>query len=154
MYAKVEAEENVMLRSDNGGDSWYVINDNPRSTNNRPFYFQELAVDSKDPNRVYNIYQPLSVSYDGAKAFDPTPMIPADETKGIHADFHSFWVNPNDPEHFIIGGDGGLGITYDHGKVGTFQRLFRSLSFIKLMLIMIDPIMFMAACRIMVIGLD
>ncbi len=122
IYAKVEAEKNVMLRSDNGGESWYVVNDNPRFTNNRPFYFQELAVDTKDPNRLYNIYQPLSVSYDGGKSFDPTPMIPADETKGVHADFHAFWVNPNDPHNFIIGGDGGLGITNDHGKSWYFPE--------------------------------
>ena len=49
-------------------------------------------------------------------------MIPADETKGIHADFHAIWINPNDPEHFIIGGDGGLGITKDHGKSWYFPE--------------------------------
>ena len=122
VYAKVEATKNLLYRSDDGGANWYVVNDNPRFTNNRPFYFQELAVDSKDPNRLYNIYQPLSVSYDGGKTFDPEPMIPADETKGIHADFHAFWVNPNDPKHFIIGGDGGLGITHDHGKSWYFPE--------------------------------
>lgn len=122
VYAKVEAEKNALYRSDDGGRSWKMINDNPRFTNNRPFYFQELAVDSRDPNRLYNIYQPLSVSYDGGKSFDPTPMIPADETKGIHADFHAFWVNPADPEHFIIGGDGGIGITNDHGKSWYFPE--------------------------------
>ncbi len=122
IYAKIEATKNALYRSDNGGLSWYKINDNPRFTNNRPFYFQELAVDSKDPNRLYNIYQPLSLSYDGGKTFDPVPMIPADETKGIHADFHAFWMNPNDPEHFIIGGDGGIGITYDHGKSWYFPE--------------------------------
>jgi hypothetical protein len=92
-----------------------LINDHPRFTNNRPFYFQDLAVDPADQNRLYNIYQPLHLSYDGGKNFDPIPMIPADETKGVHADFHAFWVNPNDPQHFIIGGDGGIGITRDHG---------------------------------------
>ncbi len=122
VYAKVEAEKNALYRSDDGGRSWQMINDNPRFTNNRPFYFQELAVDSKDPNRLYNIYQPLSVSYDGGKSFDPVPMIPADETKGIHADFHAFWMNPDDPEHFIIGGDGGIGITNDHGKSWYFPE--------------------------------
>lgn len=122
MYAKIEAKNNALYRSDNGGLNWYEINKNPRFTNNRPFYFQELAVDSKDPNRLYNIYQPLSLSYDGGKTFDPIPMIPADETKGIHADFHAFWVNPHDPKHFIIGGDGGIGITYDHGKSWYFPE--------------------------------
>lgn len=122
IYAKTEATKNALYRSDDGGRSWRMINDNPRFTNNRPFYFQELAVDSKDPNRLYNIYQPLSVSYDGGKSFDPVPMIPADETKGIHADFHAFWVNPDDAEHFIIGGDGGIGITNDHGKSWYFPE--------------------------------
>lgn len=122
IYAKIEAKKNALHRSDDGGLNWYLINDNPKFTNNRPFYFQDLAVDSKDPDRLYNIYQPLSVSYDGGKSFDTTPMIPADETKGIHADFHAFWVNPNDPKHFIIGGDGGLGITFDHGKSWYFPE--------------------------------
>lgn len=122
IYAKVEAKKNALYRSDDGGDTWSMINDNPRFTNNRPFYFQELAVDSKNPDRLYNIYQPLSVSYDGGKTFDPTPMIPADETKGIHADFHAFWMNSNDPENFIIGGDGGIGITNDHGKSWYFPE--------------------------------
>ena len=49
-------------------------------------------------------------------------MIPADETKGIHADFHAFWINPNDPHNFIIGGDGGIGITNDHGKSWYFPE--------------------------------
>ncbi len=122
IYAKVEAIQNALYRSDNGGISWYKINDNPKFTNNRPFYFQELAVDSKDPNRLYNIYQPLTLSYDGGKTFDPVPMIPADETKGVHADFHAFWMNPHDPKHFIIGGDGGIGITRDHGNSWYFPE--------------------------------
>lgn len=122
VYAKIEAKTNKLFRSDDGGMSWDMINDNPRFTNNRPFYFQDLAVDSKDPNRLYNIYQPLWVSYDGGKSFDSQPMIPADETLGIHADFHAFWVNPNNPKQFIIGGDGGLGITQDHGKTWYFPE--------------------------------
>jgi photosystem II stability/assembly factor-like uncharacterized protein len=122
IYAKIEAKKNAIYRSDDGGTNWKLINDNPKFANNRPFYFQDLAVDSEDADRVYNIYQPLSVSYDGGTTFDTIPMIPADETKGIHADFHAFWVNPKDAQHFIIGGDGGLGITYDHGKSWYFPE--------------------------------
>ncbi len=122
VYAKVEATKNALYRSEDGGLHWTMINDNPRFTNNRPFYFQDIAVDTKDENRLYNIYQPLSVSDDGGKTFDPTPMISADETKGIHADFHSFWIDSHDPTFFIIGGDGGIGITHDKGKSWYFPE--------------------------------
>jgi len=122
MYAKIEAAKNALYRSDDGGKNWKMINNAPKFTNNRPFYFQELAVDSKDPDRLYNIYQSLTISRDGGLTFDSIPMIPADETKGIHADFHAFWVNPADPQHFIIGGDGGIGITYDHGRSWYFPE--------------------------------
>ncbi len=122
VYAKVEATKNALYISNDGGLHWQMINDNPAFTNNRPFYFQDLAVDTKDENRLYNIYQPLTVSEDGGKSFISTPMIPADETKGIHADFHAFWIDPNDPTFFIIGGDGGIGITHDKGKSWYFAE--------------------------------
>lgn len=122
VYAKIEAKKNALYRSEDGGFSWKQINNDPKYTNNRPFYFQDLAVDTKDHERLYNIYQPLHVSYDGGVNFDPIPMIPADETKGIHADFHAIWVNPRDAEHFIIGGDGGIGITHDHGQSWYFPE--------------------------------
>ncbi len=122
VYAKVEAARNAIYRSEDGGLTWAMVNDQPAYANNRPFYFQELAVDTKDENRLYNIYQPLTVSEDGGKTFQPEPMIPADETKGIHADFHSFWMDPNDPTFFIIGGDGGIGITHDKGKSWYFPE--------------------------------
>ena len=70
------------------------------------------------PNEHRGLYK----TTDGGKTFDSEPMIPADETKGVHADFHAFWVNPNDPQNFIIGGDGGLGITNDHGKSWYFPE--------------------------------
>ena len=122
IYAKVEATRNALYRSEDGGLSWKMVNNDPRFTNNRPFYFQELAVSSDDPNLLYNIYQPLSVSGDGGHSFDPTPQIPADETKGIHADFHAFWMSPDDGDFYIIGGDGGIGITRDRGKSWFFPE--------------------------------
>mgnify|MGYP001797064729 FL=1 len=40
VYAKVEAKKNALYRSEDGGYTWEMIYDNPKFTNNRPFYFQ------------------------------------------------------------------------------------------------------------------
>jgi hypothetical protein len=48
------------------------------------------------------------VSDDGGKTFRSL------EEK-IHVDYHAMWIDPADPEHLIIGGDGGVGISRDKG---------------------------------------
>lgn len=40
---------------------------------------------------------------------------------GIHEDYHAMWIDPNDPEHYIVGGDAGIFQTWDRG--GTFDAL-------------------------------
>ena len=34
----------------------------------------------------------------------------------IHPDHHALWVNPKDPEHLIVGNDGGLYVSKDRGQ--------------------------------------
>ncbi|MGH7445083.1 MAG: hypothetical protein ACREKM_09415, partial [Longimicrobiales bacterium] len=36
-------------------------------------------------------------------------------------DFHAFWIDPRDPSHFLLGGDGGLHETWDMGE--TFRKI-------------------------------
>ena len=33
----------------------------------------------------------------------------------IHVDHHAMWIDPNDPNHVIVGNDGGVAITWDKG---------------------------------------
>ena len=40
---------------------------------------------------------------------------------GNHEDYHGMWIDPNDPEHFIIGGDAGIFQTWDRG--GTYDSM-------------------------------
>ncbi|WP_434478442.1 hypothetical protein [Gemmatimonas sp.] len=35
---------------------------------------------------------------------------------GVHSDHHALWINPDDPDHHVMGNDGGLDITYDRGR--------------------------------------
>lgn len=106
---------NVAARSDDGGKTWTVTNETINNTA-RPFYYTEIQVDPVNENRVYNIQSTIWESIDGAKTFTQVPGINCcGAPNAIHIDVHSMWINPGDHNHMIIGDDGGLGISHDHG---------------------------------------
>ncbi len=120
VYAMVEADSlrgvkpaqllSGLYRSSDAGRTWTW-----KSTDNRrPFYFSEIEVDPVNENRVYRLTQAFHVTDDGGSSWR-TGMI------GIHEDYHAMWVDPADPEHFMVGGDAGLFQTYDGG--GTYDAL-------------------------------
>jgi len=117
IYALIEATKNGLYRTDDGGYHWELVNNDPQWVTNRPFYFQDIAVDPQNENRLWLIYQMISASEDGGKTFKV--MIPYN---GIHPDHHAFWINPKDPSFIIDGNDGGIGITRDKGKTWIFDE--------------------------------
>ncbi|MCZ2458247.1 MAG: hypothetical protein LC128_01350 [Chitinophagales bacterium] len=117
VYAMVEATKNGLYRSEDGGYKWTLVNSEPRWVTNRPFYFQDIRVDPKNENRIYNIHDQVEVSEDGGKSF--RTLIPY---SGIHPDHHAWWIDPRDPDFMIDGNDGGIGITHDRGKNWTFDE--------------------------------
>ena len=117
IYAMVESKKNGLYKTDDGGFKWELVNSNASDVTNRAFYFQEIRVDSKNENRLYNIYQMISMSEDGGKSFKT--IIPY---SGIHPDHHAFWIHPTDPNFIIDGNDGGIGISHDRGKTWKFDE--------------------------------
>jgi photosystem II stability/assembly factor-like uncharacterized protein len=107
LYARVEhPKQGGVYRSDDAGQSWRRMG----STNMRPMYFGLIKVDPENDLRVYSPVTPLQVSDDGGKTFR------SDGARTLHVDFHAMWINPKNGEHMMIGGDGGVGITYDRGR--------------------------------------
>ena len=117
IYAMVESKKNGLYKTDDGGIKWELVNSNASDVTNRAFYFQQIRVDSKNENRLYNIYQMISMSEDGGKSFKT--IIPY---SGIHPDHHAFWIHPTDPNFIIDGNDGGIGISHDRGKTWKFDE--------------------------------
>jgi photosystem II stability/assembly factor-like uncharacterized protein len=117
IYAMIESKKNGLYRTDDGGFKWELVNSNPADVNNRPFYFQDIRVDPKNENRLYNIYQMISMSEDGGKTFKV--IIPY---SGIHPDHHAFWIHPTNPNFIIDGNDGGIGISRDRGRTWKFDE--------------------------------
>ena len=72
-------------------------------------YYSEIFCDPVDVNKVYLLDTFSQITTDGGKTFTPI------STKGRHVDDHAFWINPGNPNHFLIGGDGGIYETFDGG---------------------------------------
>jgi len=121
VYAEVEADTNPnpkgkkgvgtpqpkqsgVYHSADAGASWTHMNDK----DTRPFYYSQIRVDPKDANRIYFSSTPVNFSEDGGKTVRRA-------TQGIHVDHHAMWIDPNDPQHFIVGDDGGISQTWDRG---------------------------------------
>ena len=117
VYALVEATKNGLYMSDDGGYHWTLVNSDPQWVTNRPFYFQDIACDPQNENRLWMINQMISMSEDGGKTFKN--VIPYN---GIHPDHHAFWIHPKDGNFIIDGNDGGIGITRDRGAHWIFDE--------------------------------
>lgn len=116
VYAKVEATKNGLYKSDDGGFKWTLVNSDPAQITDRPFYYQEIHVDPKNENRIYDVHSTITLSEDGGKSF--STLIPY---SGIHPDHHAWWINPEDPNFIVEGNDGGIGISRDRGKNWIFD---------------------------------
>ncbi len=107
LYARIEhPKESGVYRSDDAGASWTKMG----TTNPRPMYFSQIRIDPNNDLRIYVLGVQLHISDDGGKTFR------ADGAQKIHVDFHAAWINPANSDHVIIGGDGGVGISYDKSK--------------------------------------
>ncbi len=114
VYATVEAEKSAVVRSDDGGRTWRIVNQR-YDANPRPFYFADLRVDPELPNRIYSLDYDVRVSEDGGQTF--RPLIPG---YLIHGDYHAMWIDPKNPDLIYLGNDGGVAVSRDRGRTASF----------------------------------
>lgn len=100
-----------IYKSVDAGESWSRIN----SLNPRPMYFSKIRVDPSDENLLYVLGIALYRSNDGGKSFR------GDAGRNVHSDHHALWIDPRDGRHMILGGDGGIYVSYD--RTNTWDHL-------------------------------
>ena len=114
VFAVVEAagRDSGVYRSRDGGDTWEAWS----SLNPRPMYYSQIRTDPKDRNRVYLLgsNRGFYVSDDGGRTF-------RDVFSTVHSEDHALWIDPDDPNHLIVGGDGGVSISWDRGQSWLFR---------------------------------
>ena len=114
VYALVESKKNALYKSVDGGKKFSKINES-KDIGNRPFYYYEIYVDSKDPKRLYSLHSGISMSDDGGRTFSTIG-------RRNHLDHHALWIHPENPSYIIEGNDGGLNISWDRGKTWRFAE--------------------------------
>ena len=114
VYALIESSEGILWRSDDGGNTW-TMTSKDTLVDQRPFYFSHIAVDPKNPDRVYSVSEALGLSTDGGKKFKEI-------AEDVHVDYHAIWIDPNDPSRIMTGEDGGYSLTVDGGDTWFFSK--------------------------------
>jgi photosystem II stability/assembly factor-like uncharacterized protein len=116
VYALIESEsegeDRGLYVSTNAGKSWSRVTGEPRLVQ-RAWYYIELFIDPKNENRLYVLSAPALRSDDGGKSWS--------EVSGVHGDYHDLWINPDNPDNFILADDGGAVVTFDGGNSWSSQ---------------------------------
>ena len=99
-------------RSTNRGASYSKRSDHATSGN----YYVELIASRSDANTLYSMDTYVQWSEDGGATFKRLGE------KNKHVDNHAFWQNPSNPKHLILGCDGGIYETWDHGQAWHYKE--------------------------------
>ncbi|MBX2971133.1 MAG: glycosyl hydrolase [Cyclobacteriaceae bacterium] len=113
LFAVVEAQDSKggIYRSTNRGASWEKRNSFYTSGN----YYQEVVCDPHNVDRLYITDTYYKVSHDGGKT-----VVNLGELNK-HIDNHCIWIDPKDPNHLLVGCDGGIYETYDFAGTWDFK---------------------------------
>lgn len=115
VYAIIESVEGQggVFRSTNRGETWEKRGSHVSSS---PQYYNEIVCCPHDVNRVYSLDTATMISEDGGKSF----VALGEDDK--HVDNHALVIDPADPNHLLLGCDGGLYETWDRGRTYDFKQ--------------------------------
>jgi len=106
-----------VYKTTDAGIHWKKMNGSNDNVSSKAAYsFNKIYVDQKNNNHILVTGVNLSSSFDGGKSWVDAKWPPKNFFLNMFGDVRTFWIDPVDPLHMMIGSDGGLYVSYDGGK--------------------------------------
>ena len=105
-----------LYRTEDAGATWKMVS----RQNPRPMYYSKPSIDPTTDKRIWLMGVQPSKSEDGGTTFEGMPNSPTYDL-GLKDDHHALWIDPRNPRHLLLGGDGGLHESWDLGY--TYSRI-------------------------------
>ncbi|HKB10829.1 MAG TPA: hypothetical protein VKD69_09245, partial [Vicinamibacterales bacterium] len=112
-----ETERGQLFRSDDGGDSWKMVNAD-RNVLGRTAYYGRMAVSTDNENETYHLNASYSRSIDGGLTLVGQT---GDQAPG--GDHHDIWIDPTNGNRIAVAHDQGVSISQNRGRTWLRQRL-------------------------------
>lgn len=106
-----------VYRSGNAGSDWVKMNADTVDVSSKAAYsFNQIMIDPNDENNLFinNVY--LQSSHDRGRTWFDWEGSPKHLFTNMFGDVRTFWIDPEDSRHMLVGSDGGVYLTYDGGK--------------------------------------
>ncbi len=101
-----------IFRSDDGGDSWERVHDVSAVPD---YFYNEVWLNPTDPDELFLAQTRLHRSTDGGRSVEVF------DVGRVHVDHHAMWIDPEHPDHMVLGNDGGVYVSEDHGETWDHQ---------------------------------
>ena len=109
MYALVEAKPSALYRSDDAGSSWQRVNTEARISG-RGSDFAGVRVDPKNRDMIYVANTSTYRSTDAGQSFTAIKGAPGGD------DYHTIWINPENPKIILLACDQGATLSVNGGE--------------------------------------
>ncbi len=113
VYSIIEGNDRSggIYRSTNFGVSW----DKQNPFDQQGQYYSHLVVDPVNKDRLYVMSVIIQVSDDGGRTLTSMPG------GSKHVDNHEIWIDPNNPDYYLVGCDGGIYESFDRAATWHFK---------------------------------
>lgn len=105
-----ETDRGQIWRSDNGGETWRMINTD-RNAMGRAHYYSRMAIATDNEDETYYLTAAFTRSLDGGAT-----LVAQTGAASPGGDNHDMWIDPENSDRMAVANDGGVSISVTRGR--------------------------------------